>query len=69
MSYRVGEYIEVICLSYYLANVFTELAKTGRAGCQATHCKKEGTKIAKGELRQGVLVTIQEHSNWMWRHW
>jgi hypothetical protein len=52
-----------------IANAFTEIAKQGRAGCQATHCKKEGVKIAKGELRQGVLVTIMEHQNYMWRHW
>jgi len=25
--------------------------------------------IPKGELRHGVLVTINEHSSWKWRHW
>lgn len=47
----------------------TEIAKGGRAGCHGTQCKKEGTKIAKGELRQGVQVTIKEHTSFLWRHW
>ncbi|KAK5169676.1 uncharacterized protein LTR77_005654 [Saxophila tyrrhenica] len=46
-----------------------EIAKTGRAGCQATQCKKESEKIPKGELRHGVQVTIREHTSFMWRHW
>ncbi|KAK3619542.1 hypothetical protein LTR56_004408 [Elasticomyces elasticus] len=46
-----------------------EIAKGGQAGCQATQCKTAGTKIAKGEVRQGVLVTIKEHTSWKWRHW
>jgi len=45
------------------------MAKTGRAGCQATNCKKEKAVIEKGALRQGVLVTIQEHTTMKWRHW
>ncbi|KAK0938399.1 hypothetical protein LTR29_010039 [Friedmanniomyces endolithicus] len=46
-----------------------ELSKTNRAGCRAPHCKDAGTKIDKDDLRQGVLVTIKEHTSWMWRHW
>ncbi|EMC92692.1 hypothetical protein BAUCODRAFT_37597 [Baudoinia panamericana UAMH 10762] len=46
-----------------------EIASGGRAGCQATKCKKEGVKINKGEIRQGVFVTINEHQSWKWRHW
>ncbi|OAL35042.1 hypothetical protein AYO20_05757 [Fonsecaea nubica] len=46
-----------------------EMAKTGRAGCQNTACKKAGIKIEKGEFRMGTLVTIHEHSSWMWKHW
>lgn len=46
-----------------------ELAKTGRAGCQNSACKNNGVKIEKGELRMGTLVTIKEHSSWMWKHW
>ena len=47
----------------------SELAKTARAGCTNTECKKNGEKIAKDTLRLGVLVTIQEHQTWKWRHW
>ncbi|KAF2199853.1 zf-PARP-domain-containing protein, partial [Delitschia confertaspora ATCC 74209] len=47
----------------------TELASSGRAGCKSVECKKAGTKIDKGELRFGVLVTIQDHQSWTWRHW
>ena len=46
-----------------------EISATKQAGCQAPHCKKEGVKIQKGEIRQGVLVTINEHSSMKWRHW
>lgn len=46
-----------------------ETAKTGRAGCKGTDCKKNQVKIDKGELRFGVLVTIQENTSWTWRHW
>ncbi|KAK3110866.1 hypothetical protein LTR53_014405 [Teratosphaeriaceae sp. CCFEE 6253] len=52
-----------------LADRVSEIAKTGRAGCQAPHCKKQDVKIEKGEIRQGVLVTIQEHQSMKWRHW
>jgi hypothetical protein len=47
----------------------TEVSVSSRAGCQSTHCKKEEVKIQKGELRQGVLVTIRENTAWKWRHW
>lgn len=46
-----------------------EVSANNRAGCQAAHCKAEGTKIKKGELRQGVMVTIKEHQSMKWRHW
>ncbi|KAG7009523.1 hypothetical protein G7Y79_00002g006380 [Physcia stellaris] len=46
-----------------------ELAKTNRSGCVNLECKNSGEKIAKGTLRQGVLVTIKEHQSWKWRHW
>ncbi|WPH02847.1 parp-type zinc finger-containing protein c2a9.07c [Acrodontium crateriforme] len=46
-----------------------DVATTNRAGCQATECKKSKTKIAKGELRQAVFVTINEHDGWKYRHW
>ncbi|KAK0262423.1 hypothetical protein LTR91_014701 [Friedmanniomyces endolithicus] len=46
-----------------------ERSKTNRAGCRAPHCKDAGIKIDKDDLRQGVLVTIKEHTSWMWRHW
>ncbi|KAG9775777.1 hypothetical protein KCU88_g5058, partial [Aureobasidium melanogenum] len=44
-----------------------ELAKTGRAKCQA--CKDARPKIEKGELRLGTLVNIQDHFTWKWKHW
>ncbi|KAK4938755.1 hypothetical protein LTR10_020858 [Elasticomyces elasticus] len=46
-----------------------EMAKTGRAGCQNTQCKKDGVKIEKGEFRFGTQVMIKEHFTWMWKHW
>jgi hypothetical protein len=46
-----------------------EHAKSGRAACQNSACKKEGPKIAKGELRMGTLVTINEKQSWQWKHW
>ncbi|CAK3914966.1 Zinc finger PARP-type [Lecanosticta acicola] len=50
-------------------NYRVEIATTGRAGCQATECKKEGVKILKGELRQGVTVVIKENTSLKYRHW
>ncbi|KAI2782123.1 zf-PARP-domain-containing protein [Daldinia loculata] len=48
-----------------------EIAKTGRAGCQDTLCKKTGDKIQKGELRFGVWVDLPgaENGSYRWRHW
>ncbi|KAF1959880.1 zf-PARP-domain-containing protein [Byssothecium circinans] len=46
-----------------------EIAKQGRAGCKSTECTKAKEKIAKGELRMGTLVTIQDHTSWTWKHW
>ncbi|KAF2487891.1 hypothetical protein BDY17DRAFT_320403 [Neohortaea acidophila] len=46
-----------------------EISQGGRAGCSATHCKKEGIKIQKGEIRQGTQVTIQGNTTMKWRHW
>ncbi|CZT15733.1 uncharacterized protein RCC_01567 [Ramularia collo-cygni] len=46
-----------------------ELSKTGRAGCTAVHCKKEGIKIQKGELRNGVLVDMGDYQSMKYRHW
>jgi hypothetical protein len=47
-----------------------ELAKSARAGCTDTLCKKEGKKIAKGELRFGSWVELDaEHGSWKWKHW
>ncbi|MCJ1377077.1 hypothetical protein MMC17_000167 [Xylographa soralifera] len=46
-----------------------EYAPSGRAGCKATECKKQGIKIDKGELRHGTFLEIQEHQSWAWKHW
>ncbi|MCJ1282586.1 hypothetical protein MMC26_001911 [Xylographa opegraphella] len=46
-----------------------EYAPSGRAGCKATECKKNGVKIDKGELRHGTFLEIQEHQSWAWKHW
>ncbi|KAK3110404.1 hypothetical protein LTR53_015337 [Teratosphaeriaceae sp. CCFEE 6253] len=67
MSYRLG--VDIRSFEVDLADHASEIAKTGRAGCQAPHCKKQDIKIEKGEIRQGVLVTIQEHQSMKWRHW
>lgn len=37
--------------------------------CQSPQCKTDQIKIAKGELRQGTLVMINENQSWRWRHW
>lgn len=47
----------------------TEISPTNRAGCQGTKCKAENIKIQKGEIRQGVLVTIKETQSFKYRHW
>lgn len=49
--------------------MLAELAKSARAGCKNTECKKEGLKIEKGEIRVGTWVEIKEHGGWQWRHW
>lgn len=67
MSYRVG--VSKHCFMRRKKLTRTELAKTGRSGCSNTSCKKAESKIQKGELRQGVLVQIQEHQSMKWRHW
>ncbi|KAL2181036.1 poly polymerase and DNA-ligase Zn-finger region-domain-containing protein [Thermothelomyces heterothallicus CBS 202.75] len=48
-----------------------EISPSGRAGCQVSACKKEGKKIAKGELRLGSWVEYreQDRGGWQWRHW
>lgn len=46
-----------------------EISGNNRAVCSATHCKKDGVKITKGEIRQGVTVMFQEHPSLKWRHW
>ncbi|KAG9244039.1 hypothetical protein BJ878DRAFT_508001 [Calycina marina] len=46
-----------------------ELAKTGRAVCKNTECKKHQIKIDKGTLRFGVWVDLFEHGSWSWKHW
>lgn len=54
------------------SDLCTEISSNNRAGCQATHCKNaEGgpIKIQKGEIRQGVSVTINEHTSMKYRHW
>ncbi|KAK4493841.1 hypothetical protein PRZ48_015026 [Zasmidium cellare] len=50
-------------------NYRVEVSANNRAGCSATHCKNEGHKITKGEIRQGVTVQFKEHTSMKWRHW
>lgn len=71
-SYRVGKVntsLPPFPMDTNLTHTTTEVAVSGRAGCSNTACKNKESKIAKGELRQGVLVTIREHQSWKWRHW
>ena len=49
--------------------MFPELAKSKRALCQNSECKKNGVKIAAGELRWCTLVTIKENQSWQYKHW
>lgn len=45
-----------------------DYSPSNRAGCKGRKpCK--GTKIRKGELRLGTLVTIQGTTSFQWRHW
>ncbi|MBW0490218.1 hypothetical protein O181_029933 [Austropuccinia psidii MF-1] len=45
-----------------------EYANSGRAKCNGKKpCK--GTAIAKGQIRFGTWVTMQEHGSFKWRHW
>lgn len=68
-NYRVGLYIPSTQLQDDFADTPSEVSAGSRAGCQATHCKKENVKIQKGELRQGVYVDIGGNQSWKWRHW
>lgn len=45
-----------------------EISGNSRAACQNAKCK-DGDKIQKGEIRQGVMVKIKEHESMRWRHW
>lgn len=47
----------------------TELSPSARAGCTNGECNKDKIKIPKGELRAGVLITIQDRQSFKWRHW
>lgn len=58
-----------IGLPCILLTLDSEVAKSSRSGCTNAECKKNGDKIEKGALRHGVMVTIQEHQTWKWRHW
>lgn len=45
-----------------------QYANSGRAKCNGRKpCK--GTAIAKGQIRFGTWVTLQEHGSFKWRHW
>lgn len=45
-----------------------EYATTSRAKCQGPKpCK--GTAIAKGDMRFGTWVVMNEHGSFKWRHW
>jgi hypothetical protein len=47
-----------------------ELSLSGRAGCRAAACKEQGAKIAKGELRLGILRPFDgEHATYAYKHW
>lgn len=46
-----------------------EVSPNNRAGCKDAICKKDATKITKGEIRFGAWVKFQEHGSWHWRHW
>ncbi|KKY17721.1 putative zf-parp-type zinc finger protein [Phaeomoniella chlamydospora] len=46
-----------------------ELAKSKRSICTNKGCKDARINIDKGDLRFGVLVTINDHDSWRWKHW
>ncbi|OAL45666.1 glucocorticoid receptor-like (DNA-binding domain) [Pyrenochaeta sp. DS3sAY3a] len=40
------------------------------AACRGPACGSQGIKIAKGELRLGILVPFDgDHGSWMYKHW
>jgi hypothetical protein len=57
------------------ANNNLELAKSGRAGCMDSVCKKENIKIQKDTLRFGVWMDLDReasgsgHGSFKWKHW
>lgn len=67
-TYRVGQLTQHGRVGNTSLILQPELSVSNRAACQATACKN-GAKIGKGELRQGVLVTMNENTSWKWRHW
>ena len=47
-----------------------EVSPSARAGCRASACKEQGTKIAKGELRLGILRDFDgDHNSFVYKHW
>lgn len=48
-----------------------EHSVSNMATCQQAACKREGTRIAKGELRIGTHTWFEadEKYVWLWRHW
>ncbi|KAL8963770.1 MAG: hypothetical protein Q9193_000017 [Seirophora villosa] len=45
------------------------MAKSKRAVCRNTECKKQSIKIDKGELRLGSWVDYGENQGFAWKHW
>ncbi|EQL03334.1 zinc finger domain-containing protein [Ophiocordyceps sinensis CO18] len=46
-----------------------EISPNNRAGCKDKVCKDNAVKIAKGEIRFGSWVEVNEHGSWHWKHW
>lgn len=71
-EYRVGMLESHVSIEWCQAKLLTrivEISPSARALCQDTHCKKEGVKIAKGELRFGTYITFEDRGSWKWKHW
>lgn len=47
-----------------------DVSPSARARCRGKACAQQGTKIAKGELRLGILRMFDgEHESYVYKHW
>ncbi|KAK0633096.1 poly polymerase and DNA-ligase Zn-finger region-domain-containing protein [Immersiella caudata] len=75
MSHRIGKFFShkprhlrrTICRSGLTR---PEISPNNRAICKDTVCKKEKSKLLKGDIRFGSWVEVSDYpGSWAWKHW